>query len=263
MKAIITGAASGIGRAVAFQLSRSAAAREGKPAQVLLVDLNKEKLEEVAGLLRAEGARAEIFAGDLTDLAVPGQVVDAAQKAFGGLDVLISNAGIIGRSNLLELSVTDYELAFAINTRATWLLGKAAHPLLSASKGCIVATASISGHQPTSPLGAYSASKAALLMLVKQMALEWGPDGIRCNSVSPGSTHTGMTDQRYSDPVQREAAAARNPLRMVGSPENQAAAICFLASPEAAYITGTDLLVDGGVNTMLMKAAGLGDPWKK
>lgn len=263
MKAIITGAASGIGRAVAIQLSRQAAAREGRPAQVLLVDLNKEKLDEVAALLRAEGTQAEVFAGDLTDTRIPAQVVATAEKAFGGLDVLISNAGIIGRASLLELSLEDYERAFQINTRTTWLLGRAAHPLLAAAKGCIVATASMSAFQPTSPLGAYSASKAALVMLIKQMALEWGPDGIRCNTVSPGSTHTGMTDQRYSDPAQREVAAQRNPLHMVGSPEHQAAAICFLASPEAAYITGTDLLVDGGMSTMLMKAAGAGDPWKK
>lgn len=263
MKAIITGAASGIGRAVAFQLSRQAAAREGKPAQVLLVDLNKEKLEEVAVLLRAEGVQAEIFAGNLIDTAVPAEVVAAAEKAFGGLDVLISNAGIIGRASLLELDVASFDVQFALNVRTTWLLGKAAHPLLSASKGCIVATASMSAFQPTSPLGAYSASKAALVMLIKQMALEWGPDGIRCNTVSPGATHTAMTDQRYSDPAQREVAAARNPLHMVGSPEHQSAAICFLASPEAAYITGADILVDGGMSTMLMKAAGAGDPWKK
>src|ERR1700746_3976303 len=99
MKAIITGAASGIGRAVAFQLSRNAAAREGKAAQVLLVDLNKEKLDEVAALLRAEGVQAEVYAGDLTNPEVPAQVVAVVEKAFGGLDVLISNAGIIGRAS--------------------------------------------------------------------------------------------------------------------------------------------------------------------
>jgi len=100
-------------------------------------------------------------------------------------------------------------------------------------------------------------------MLVRQLACDFGPDGIRVNSVSPGSTHTGMTDARYRDPAQRVAAAQRNPLRMVGSPENQAAAICFLASAAAAYITGADMLVDGGLDTMLMPASSFGDPWKK
>lgn len=263
MKVIVTGAASGIGRAAALRIARDAASREGKAAQVLLVDIAKEKLEEVAALLRAEHAQAETHVADLTDASVAVGVVEAARRAFGGLDALVSNAGIIQRSSLLDLSIVDYERSFAVNTRATWLLAKAAHPLLAAAKGSIVATASISAHEPTPPLGAYSASKAALIMLVRQMALEWGPDGIRCNTVSPGSTHTAMTDARYSDPVQREAAALRNPLRMVGSPENQAAAISFLVSPDAAYITGIDLLVDGGLATMLMPASGFGDPWRR
>ncbi len=263
MKVIVTGAASGIGRATALRLARDAASREGQPAQILLVDIAQQKLEEVVALLRADNAQAVAHVADLTDVSAAPGVVDAARRAFGGLDALVSNAGIIQRSSLLDLSVADYERSFAINTRATWLLAKAAHPLLAASKGVIVATASISAHAPTPPLGAYSASKAALIMLVRQMALEWGPDGIRCNTVSPGSTHTAMTDARYSDPVQREAAAQRHPLRMVGSPENQAAAISFLVSPDAAYITGIDLLVDGGLTTMLMPASGFGDPWRR
>jgi NAD(P)-dependent dehydrogenase (short-subunit alcohol dehydrogenase family) len=228
-----------------------------------LVDISKGGLAEAASLLRAEGALADIYVGDLCDPSVAAAVVDAADRAFGGLDALISNAGAIMRSSLLELSTADYERSFALNTRATWLLAKAAHPLLALSRGCVVATASISAHEPTPPLGAYSASKAALIMLVRQMALEWGPAGIRCNTVSPGSTHTGMTDARYADPAQRMAAAQRNPLRTVGSPENQAAAIAFLVGPDAAYITGIDLLVDGGLCTMLMPASGFGDPWSR
>jgi NAD(P)-dependent dehydrogenase (short-subunit alcohol dehydrogenase family) len=263
MRAVITGAASGIGRAAALRLAREAAAREGGPAHLMLVDVQQEKLEQVAAELRAAGTLVVTYTGDLTAPTVPDKIIAAAGRQLGGLDALISNAGIIKRASLLELTLEDYERSFAINTRATWLLGKAAHPLLAASRGCIVATASISAHEPTPPLGAYSASKAALVMLVRQMACEWGPDGIRCNTVSPGSTHTPMTDARYSDPVQRAAARQRNPLRMVGSPENQAAAIAFLASPEAAYITGADLLVDGGLQTMLMTASALGDPWRK
>lgn len=263
MRAIITGAASGIGRAAAFRLSRDAALREGQAAQLLLVDVSGQKLEEVAAELRDEGVRVECFVGDLTDTSVPGQAVRHAGDSFGGLDVLLSNAGIIQRGTLLDLSLEDYERCFAINTRATWLLAKGAHALLKASRGCLIATASISAHAPTPPLGAYSASKAALVMLVRQLACDWGPDGIRCNTVSPGSTHTGMTDARYSDPLQRDAAAQRNPLRMVGAPEHQAALISFLAGPDAAYITGIDVIADGGLSTMLMPASAMGDPWKK
>jgi len=194
---------------------------------------------------------------------VPQQIVDAAAAAFGGLDVIISNAGIIGRSSLLEMDADSFDRSFAINTRATWLLGKAAHPLLKASGGNIVATASISAENPSPPLAAYSASKAALVMLVRQMSIEWGPDGIRCNCVSPGSTHTAMTDARYSDPELRQQAQDRNPSRMVGLPEHQAAAIAFMASPAAAYINGVNLVVDGAMQNNLMVASALGDPWKR
>src|ERR1700730_7114197 len=249
MRVIVTGAASGIGRAAAIRLARDAVSRGGR-AQILLVDIAKEKLEETAALLRSEQADAETCVADLSDASVAAGVVDAARRAFGGLDALVSNAGIIQRSSLLDLSVADYQRSFAINTRATWLLAKAAHPMLATAKGSIVATASISGHEPTPPLGAYSASKAALIMLVRQMAVEWGPDGIRCNTVSPGSTHTAVTDGRYLHPGQRHAWAQASPLRMVGLPETQAAAIAFLVSADAAYITGVDLLVDGGLATM-------------
>lgn len=262
MRAIITGSAGGIGKAVAFKLNNDAKAR-GQQAHLMLVDLFADKLEAVAGELREQGAEVATFAGDLTKVEVPAEVIAATEKAFGGLDTLISNAGIISPGELLSIDLDTYEKTFAINTRATWLLIKAAQPMLKASKGSIVATTSISATNPTPSLGAYSASKAALLMMVRQLALELGPDGIRCNCVSPGSTHTGMTDARYSNPELREQAVMKNPLRMVGEPEHQAAAIAFLAGPEAAYITGENLIVDGGMQNNLMPASALGNPWKK
>ncbi|MFA7555600.1 MAG: SDR family oxidoreductase [Spongiibacteraceae bacterium] len=262
MRAIITGAAGGIGLAVAKQLHRDSQAR-GEATQLLLVDINQDGLDALASDLRADGAQIETFVGDLSDVNVPQQIVDAVKAAFGGLDTLISNAGIINRATLLEMEVDQFDRSMAINTRATWLLGKAAHPLLKESGGNIVATGSISGENPSPPLAAYSASKAALIMLVRQMSIEWGPDGIRCNCVSPGSTHTAMTDARYSDPELRQQAQDRNPSRMVGLPEHQAAAIAFMASPGAAYINGVNLVVDGAMQNNLMVASALGDPWKR
>jgi NAD(P)-dependent dehydrogenase (short-subunit alcohol dehydrogenase family) len=261
--AIITGAASGIGKAVAERMVRDGGLREGRATKLLLADIDSKGLKDVSSLLLAQGAQVEAVTADIAETEVPAYIVEAAAQRFGGVDALISNAGIIQRASLLDLAAADYDRSFAINVRATWLLAKAAHPYLARSRGCIVATASISAHEPTPPLGAYSASKAALVMLIRQMACEWGPDGIRCNTVSPGSTHTGMTDARYSDPALRESAAQRNPLHMIGSPENQAAAIAFLASPDAAYITGADLVVDGGLRTMLMMASAMGDPWRR
>lgn len=116
----------------------------------------------------------------------------------------------------------------------------------------MVITASISGEHATPPGGAYSPSKAAALMLAKQLAVEWGPDGIRVNTVSPGMIVTPMTQVVYDDPAARAQREARVPLRRVGEPEDIANAVAMLLGPDAAYITGADLVVDGGlVNTLM------------
>src|SRR5690606_5657916 len=132
----------------------------------------------------------------VVDLAEPDcgdRMVEAALAHMDGIDAVISNAGIIMGGALVELPISDFDRIFAINTRSSWLLGKAAHPHLKKSKGAFVATASMSATQPTPALGFYSSSKAALLMMIRQLSIEWGPDGIRCNTVSPGPTYTPMT----------------------------------------------------------------------
>jgi NAD(P)-dependent dehydrogenase (short-subunit alcohol dehydrogenase family) len=255
LKAVVTGAASGIGRAVARRLAADAAAR-GEPAGLLLVDRAAETLDGVA---------AELAAVALTvDLAQPhaGEVVAAAaRELLGGLDALISNAGMPSIGDLAELSLEEWERVFAVNLRATWLLARACHPLLRVGGGALVATASIAAREPAPGLGAYAPSKAALVMLVRQLAYEWGPDGIRCNCVSPGTTHTGMTDATYSDSERRAERASHLPLRRIADPDDIAAAIAFLAGPDAAYITGVDVLVDGGFGTALLPAVrGLSPP---
>ncbi|MHA3795385.1 SDR family oxidoreductase [Sphingomonas sp. YL-JM2C] len=247
MRALITGSASGIGRATAHALAASA-----ERSSLLLVDTAREKLGEVSRELEARGHRVETFACDLSSPAEVEKVAARAEDFLGGIDTLVSNAGVLANAALVDLTLETYELAFAVNTRATWLLAKACYPLLKVAQGSIVATASISATQPTPPHGSYSASKAALVMLIKQMAFEFGPDGIRCNCVSPGTIHTGMTDSVYGDDRLRAERAANIPLRRVGMPEDVASVIAFLASPAAAYVSGVDLVVDGAVSTALM-----------
>jgi NAD(P)-dependent dehydrogenase (short-subunit alcohol dehydrogenase family) len=250
MKTIVTGAASGIGRATARLFVDKP--HDGRPAELLLVDRDAAGLEQVAAELRAAGARAVPFVADLVDPASAAAVAAAAERAMGGIDVLVSNAGAIHVAPIKDLTLAEYDRLFAINARATVFLAQSCYPALKRARGAIVATASIAARHPTAPLGAYSASKAALAMFVRQIALEWAPDGIRCNCVSPGPTFTGMTAHVYQDEEIRRRRAAEIPLGRIGLPEDLANAIHFLAGPGASFITGVDLPVDGGLGTTLM-----------
>jgi NAD(P)-dependent dehydrogenase (short-subunit alcohol dehydrogenase family) len=177
----------------------------------------------------------------------PGLVVDEAVSCFRGLDGLVSNAGINRPGPLVDYSVDDWDRVFAVNARATWLLAKAAHQALKASRGAIVAVGSMSGTNPHANLGAYGPSKAAVIMLVQVLAQEFGRDGIRVNAISPGMVRTGMTASVYAD---QKIAAERDelvPLGRVATPEDMADVIAFLLGPDAGYVNGHDLVVDGGV----------------
>ena len=177
----------------------------------------------------------------------PAKVIAAAVKAMGGIDALVGNAGITAPSKLVDLDLATWNRVFDINLRANWLLAKAAHPHLKRSKGAIVMLASMAGVMPQLPTGAYSPTKAALIMLTEMMALEWAPDGIRANAVCPGFVHTSMTDAIYSQPALARGRAKLVPLGRVAKPGDIADAIAFLLGPQASYITGQALLVDGGL----------------
>lgn len=253
MRIIITGAASGIGRAVAELLARGSGLPG--PHQMLLTDRDEAGLTKVAQSL---GPAAGTFVADLSAPDCGDAIIGAAIDQMGGIDGLVSNAGIIAGAPLIDQTIEQFELIYAINTRATWLLGKAAHQHLAKSKGAFVATASMSATQPTPGLGFYSSSKAALLMLMRQYALEWGPDGIRCNTVSPGPTYTPMTKIGYDDAARRAQRESTIPLGKLGLAEDVANAILFLLGPQSSHITGIDILVDGGMSNNLMPATGGG-----
>jgi NAD(P)-dependent dehydrogenase (short-subunit alcohol dehydrogenase family) len=253
---LVTGAASGIGRAVALL------AAEREPGVRLgLVDRDPAGLEAVEREAVARGAACRSVTADLADATAPAAAVADIVDAYGGLDVLVSNAGASGRGTLLETDEAGWQRVFDLNVRAAWLLARAAYDALAASRGAIVLTTSISGLHATPRTGAYSVSKAAASMLARQLAQEWGPAGIRVNAVAPGPISTPMTFASFGDPddpAARERRARREaitPLRRVGDPDDVAETILFLAGPGARHVTGVEVLVDGGLATTLMPGA--------
>ncbi|MEX2146335.1 MAG: SDR family oxidoreductase [Candidatus Rokuibacteriota bacterium] len=252
MRALVTGAASGIGRATCLRLARDGR-EKGAAVKIAAVDLAASAgLDEVLRELQAAGAEAVALHGDMGTADDPARVVDEAVARLGGLDAVVSNAGINRPGALVAYSIEDWDRIFAVNTRATWLLAKAAHPALAASRGAIVAVGSMSGSSAHANLGAYGPSKAAVIMLCRVLAQELGRDGIRVNTVSPGMVRTGMTATVYADTQVAAARDALVPLGRVATPEDIADVIAFLLGPDARYVSGHDLVVDGAITGNLL-----------
>ncbi len=242
MRVLVTGASRGIGRAVCRRL----AARGARIAAC--ASAHADELDTLIAELRAAGAEAEPLLGDLQDAETPARLVAQAAAAFGGLDAVVGNAGISRPAALVALDGAEWDRVFNVNVRAQWLLARAAHPWLQGSRGSLVAVASMSGVQPYSGMGAYSASKAALIMLVRQLAQEWAADGIRVNCVSPGLVRTPLTQPMYDIAATRAAREALVPLHRIAEADaDMAGLVAFLLGPDAGYLTGHNLLADGGL----------------
>ena len=247
MRVLVTGAGSGIGRATCLRLAREAAAR-GDEAHIAAVDLaSSPGLSAVTDEIGKAGAQALPLHGDMGTVTDPSRVVHEAIARFGGLDGLVSNAGINRPGLLKDYAVEDWDALFAVNVRATWLLAKAAHAALASARGAIVITGSMSGSNAHANLGAYGPSKAAVIMLMRVLAQEFGRDGVRVNTVSPGMVRTGMTEPVYKNQDLAAQRADLVPLGRVAGPDDIADAIAFLLGPDARYVNGHDLVVDGGV----------------
>jgi glucose 1-dehydrogenase len=252
MRALVSGGTSGIGAAASLRLAEAALARGGKPMIAVCGHEPSRLQEEIVRSIQSMGGIAIALSGNLGDPDVPARMVEATVEQFGGLDALVSNAGIANPVALNELSVEDWDGMFSVNVRGAWLLAKASFEHLAASQGAACFTSSQSGQVPHAGSGSYSPSKAALTLLAQTLALEWADDGIRVNVVSPGMTRTRMTEKMYEDPQIKQERERIIPLHRIADPMEIANVIEFLVGPLSTYITGQDVCVDGGFTKSIL-----------
>jgi NAD(P)-dependent dehydrogenase (short-subunit alcohol dehydrogenase family) len=242
--ALITGAASGIGRATALLFAREGAA-------VALADLNADAGQSVADEIAQSGGRTFFEPVDVTRAADCRRLVERAIREFGRIDILFNNAGIIRRATVLELSEDDWDRVMAVNVKSIYLLSREVIPhMQKAGGGTIINTASGWGLTGGAKAAVYCASKGAVVLLTKAMAVDHGPQKIRVNCICPGDTDTGMLREEAKQLGEENsrflAESAKRPLGRVGTPEEIAQAALYLASDASSFVTGTALVVDGG-----------------
>ncbi|MGD8400866.1 MAG: 3-oxoacyl-[acyl-carrier-protein] reductase [Bacillota bacterium] len=236
--AIVTGAARGIGKAIATALSQAG-------VTVVLSDVMDEVLKTAAEIEKA-GGQAISFIGNVTKFADCEAMVDLAVKTFGKLDILVNNAGIAKDNLVLRMSEEDWDAVLNINLKGTFLCTKAAiKPMMKQRSGKIINIASVIGQMGNAGQANYSASKGGVIAFTKTMAKELGSRHIRVNAIAPGFIESKMTESLPEDVKEKYLSVI--PLGSWGKAENIAEAVVFLASPAASYITGQVLNVDGGM----------------
>jgi len=240
--AIVTGATSGIGRAVA-----EAFAREG--ADVVAVGRNEERLRDVEKLIQGIGRRCRTVKAELPRLSDVDRVVEAAVEEFGRIDVLFNSAGIIGGSPFLDNPEELYDQTLDVNLKSVFFMSqRVARVMKGQDKGKIISMSSVAGAVIGVPgMAAYCATKGAILSLSRALAVELAPHKINVNVISPGNILTPMNQDMFADPEYEKAMLAVTPLKRIGDPADITPAAVFLASDESDYMTGQQLVIDGGV----------------
>jgi NAD(P)-dependent dehydrogenase (short-subunit alcohol dehydrogenase family) len=237
--AIVTGASRGIGAATAAALAKGGAA-------VVLAARSVDDLKAVAAAIHAAGGEAMVVRTDATDLAQLDALVEATLARYGHLDVLVNNAGLLPTAVRSErMAVSDWRHAFDLNVTAPWYLAcRAKEAMVTGGGGVVVNVSSTASLYPSVGFSAYNASKAALSMLTRTLALEWAAEGIRVVGVAPGKVDTALVApiiafaERHDLPL--------NPLGRIGRPEEIADFIAYLASDRASFVTGSIVTIDGG-----------------
>jgi len=242
--ALITGAAGGIGRAAAELFAAAGAA-------VAVVDLSETQGQAAVQAIHQNGGQAIFIQADVTRAADCQQAVQETIRAFGGLDILFNNAGIIRRANVIDTTEDEWERVMAVNVKSIFLMSKYAVPVMAAAGGgVIINTGSGWGLTGGKDAVSYCASKGAVVNMTRAMALDHGPQNIRVNCLCPGDTNTDMLRNEARQLGESDTAflaeAADRPLQRIGQPEDIAQAALYLAGDGSAFVTGTTLVVDGG-----------------
>lgn len=241
--AFVTGASQGLGAAIALAL-----ARDGY--DVAVSGVRRETLEKTVAEIEAAGVRAVPLTLDLRSQPDIEQAMGRVVDAFGHLDLLVNNAGITLRKPALDVTREDWDALVAVNLTGTFFMCQQMGRHLAGGRrtGCIVNIASTHGLVGYPQRTVYGITKAGIMHMTRMLAIEWAPYRIRVNAVAPGTVETPSRAEFFRrDPQAREAMVARVPLRTLATPSDVAGAVCYLAGPAAAYITGQTLVLDGGL----------------
>jgi len=246
MSAIVTGGASGIGRATGLALAAHGYA-------LALCDLDEAGLEESRRAVAARGGSCLVARCDVGDEAAVSAFAERVARELGPPRVLVNNAAVIVRKPLVSLTLADWDFTLRVNLRAVFLCTQlVGRHMLAAGGGSIVNVSSTTGSVTTEPgAAAYSASKAAVVSLTQTTAIEWGPLGVRCNSVSPGFVRTAATEAAYRSPEVLRRRAEAVPLGRVAQPADVADVVAFLVSDGARFVNGENVVIDGGLTANL------------
>ena len=241
--AIVTGASTGIGQAIAIRL--------GSEGASVVIDLisHPEGADAAKSQIEAAGGKAAIVQADITKTADIQNLVEQAWSQFGGCDILVNNAGVEKGAPFQEVTEADYDLVMNTNLRAAFFLTqKFVQKLLAAKKpGRVINISSVHEDMVFPNFASYCAAKGGMRMLMRDLAMELGPSGITVNNVAPGAIATPINASLLADKPKLDALLNNIPLGRMGTPEEVAGVVAFLASDEAAYVTGSTYFVDGGL----------------
>jgi len=238
--ALVTGSGRGIGRAIATNLAESG-------ADLIINDLDLPSMEKARDKIVSLGRRVVTFHCDVSRKADVDRMVEASVGVLGKIDVLVNNAGTVVRKPMEHYAEEDWDRVIGVNLKGTFNLCRAVGAqMIKQHSGAIINIASIMGEVALPPRASYTASKGGIIMLTKDLAMEWARHGIRVNSISPGWTVTEMTEKYFSQEEVRKFMLERIPLGRFAEPDEIARVAVFLASDAASYVTGANFMVDGG-----------------